>query len=421
VPPSNDASISRRAWALLALLVLLNVLNFVDRLLLQSLAPLLIRDLGISLTELGLLFGFGFVVFYTVMGLALGAAADRADRPRLMAAGLAVWSAMTAVSGFAQSFWHLLVPRMLVGAGEATLTPAALSMLGDVFPARRRALAAGLYYAGVPVGGGLSLIVASYMAPRYGWRSCFFVLGLVGLLFVGLVLRLRDPRRDRLAIEPELPPRPTLGEIASTMVRTVRQSRAFVWAAIGGILMTYAAASAGHLVTWLVNERGFEFARAALLSGVLYATGGIAGNFLGGWFADWCHARWAAGRVVALGLLSAAFTPIGIAFLLLPPASPFFFVAWFLTSAGANVFYGPIFAIAQDLVPARVRATAVALMLFALNIFGVGLGPFLTGLIADTTTLTAGLLHSVVVGGLAVVPFAMAAREARGTPRATDD
>lgn len=414
MPPNAEPRISRRAWTLLSLLILLNVLNFVDRLLIQSLAPLLMRDLGISLTELGLLFGFGFVVFYTVMGLALGAAADRVDRPRLMAGGLAVWSAMTAVSGFAQSFLHLLVPRMLVGAGEATLTPAALSMLGEVFPARRRALAAGLYYAGVPVGGGLSLVVASYMAPRYGWRSCFFALGVVGLLFVGLVLRLRDPRDERAAqADAGATPRPTLREIARTMIETVRCSPALAWAAAGGILMTYAAASAGHLVTWLVNERGFDFAQAALWSGVLYASGGIAGNFLGGWFADWCQARWPAGRILSLGLMSAIFAPVGVLFLTLPPVSPLFYLAWFLTSAGANVFYGPIFAIAQDLAPARVRATAVAFMLFALNIFGVGFGPFLTGVIGDRTTLTAGLLHSVIVGGLAVGPFLVAARHVR--------
>jgi MFS family permease len=418
VPPSAASGTSRHAWSLLALLVLLNVLNFVDRLLLQSLAPLLIRDLGISLTQLGLLFGFGFVVFYTVMGLLLGAAADRVDRPRLMAAGLAVWSTMTAVSGFAQSFVHLLVPRMLVGAGEATLTPAALSMLGEVFPARRRALAAGLYYAGVPVGGGLSLLVASYMAPRFGWRSCFFALGVVGLAFVVVVLRLRDPRRDPRAraaaggAGPQPPPL-SLRDIAATMAGAVRRSPALAWAAAGGVLLTYAAASAGHLVTWLVHERGFAFAEAAAWSGVLYATGGVAGNFLGGWFADWCEARWRDGRLLGLALLSVAFAPAGVAFLLLPPGSAAFYVAWFLTSAGANVFYGPIFAVAQDLAPPEVRATAVAFMLFALNIFGVGLGPFVTGAIGDRLSLTTGLLHSVVVGACAVVPFLVAVRARR--------
>jgi hypothetical protein len=144
--------VGRAAVALLAYLTLLNVLNFVDRTLIGSLGPLLIADLGLSRTELGLLAGFGFVVFYTLVGILLGLAADRWSRLRLLAGGLALWSAMTAISGLAKSFLHLLIPRIFVGVGEATLTPAALSMLGDAFPRHRLGLATGIYYTGVPLG-----------------------------------------------------------------------------------------------------------------------------------------------------------------------------------------------------------------------------------------------------------------------------
>ena len=205
------------AWSLLALLVVLNVLNFVDRNLISSVAPFLISELGLTRAQIGLLQGFGFVVFYTVMGVILGAAADRWHRPRLVAAGLALWSTVTAISGLAQSFVHLLIPRMFVGAGEATLTPASLSMLAETFPASRRAFAVGAYYAGVPIGAGLGLVIASVLVPTLGWRSCFYVLGGVGLVFVVALLFVKEPRDVRRAAGAPSAAVPTLSSILADL------------------------------------------------------------------------------------------------------------------------------------------------------------------------------------------------------------
>ncbi|HUP46706.1 MAG TPA: MFS transporter, partial [Thermoanaerobaculia bacterium] len=130
--PSDPADrVSRSAWTLLLVLTALNILNFVDRMLIASLAPLLITDLGLSRAQIGLLSGFGFVFFYTLVGMFLGMAADRYRRIPLVAAGLALWSAMTALCGWARNFMQLAIPRIFVGVGEATLTPAAISMLAD--------------------------------------------------------------------------------------------------------------------------------------------------------------------------------------------------------------------------------------------------------------------------------------------------
>ena len=188
-PRASDAAVPRSAWVLLGMMTALNVLNFVDRQLISSLAPLLIADLGLSRSQIGLLVGFTFVVFYTLVGMLLGVAADRWSRRAIIAWGLGLWSVMTALSGAARSFLHLALPRVLVGVGEATLTPAALSMLGDAFPVRRLGLATGIYYAGLPIGTALSLGVAGWVAPRFGWRVCFYVFGLVGLAAVGLLFR----------------------------------------------------------------------------------------------------------------------------------------------------------------------------------------------------------------------------------------
>ena len=170
LPRVSDAAVPRSAWVLLGMMTALNVLNFVDRQLISSLAPLLIADLGLSRSQMGRLVGVTVVVFYTLGGMLLGVAADRWSRRAIIAWGLGLWSIMTALSGAARSFLHLALPRVLVGVGEATLTPAALSMLGDAFPVRRLGLATGIYYAGLPIGTALSLGVAGWVAPRFGWR-----------------------------------------------------------------------------------------------------------------------------------------------------------------------------------------------------------------------------------------------------------
>lgn len=411
VPPPDRPP--PRAWALLVFLTLLNVLNFVDRQLIASLAPLLIADLGLSRAQIGLLVGFAFVVFYTVMGMVLGTAADRFSRPRLIAAGLGLWSLMTAVSGLARSFLHLAIPRMLVGVGEATLTPAALSMLGDVFPARRLALASGVYYAGIPLGTALSLFVAGWVAPRYGWRACFYALGIVGLVLTVVLLPLRDPRQLRR--EGGHGPAggsagPGLGEIVRTLLRTVRDVPAFGLGIAGGTLLVFASAAALHVITWLVEERGLPFARAAFTAGAIAAVAGFTGNMAGGWFADWCQRRWPAGRLWSLVLLTAGFAPFTAAFFLLPPDHPAFYACWFVASASTTTYFGPLLAIVQATAPLRIRSTAVAFALFVMNLLGVGPGPWVTGMIGDASSLTAGLLLSLAVGVSAIVPFALAAR-----------
>ena len=212
-------TVPRSAWLLLALLTLLNVINFVDRQLITSLQIPLREDPQLLLSNLQnqLLAGYAFSVVYSVAGLFLGTLADRWHRPRLIALGLLVWSGMTAASGLAQNFWQLGLARVFVAVGEATLTPASVAMLGDVFRPRQRSLATGLYYLGIPLGASLSLIVANLLwpIPWIGWRGCFVALGLVGLVMV-VVLLVRQgsaPRGDGSAERRDAaePPTPAIG------------------------------------------------------------------------------------------------------------------------------------------------------------------------------------------------------------------
>lgn len=403
---------SNRAYFLLAFLTFLNILNFIDRQLISSMAPLLIKDLKLTNAQIGLLSGYVFLFFYTVMGLVLGTVADRTHRPRLIAAGLTIWSALTAISGMARGFLSLASARMLVGVGEATLSPAALSMLSDVFPPLQRAFATGIYYAGVPLGAGLSLLVSGWMAPRFGWRTSFYVLGGLGLVMVVLVLFLGDPRRgamEKKQTDTPRPPQSTLGILGDLFVG-LQTAPALLLTVLGGITLTFSAAAGNHLVTWLVKERGFAFSNAAYIGGALFATGGLLGNVFGGWFADWCQRRYSGGRLWSMVIQGVIFPPIGIAFFSFPPDSPLFYVAWFLTSFGSSCWYGPLYAVTQDLAAIHIRSTMIAFMTLAVSCIGTGAGPWVAGMIGDSYSLSLGLKVCAFVPLLGTIPFALAAR-----------
>jgi len=404
---TTDDTVSPRAWGLLGYFTFLNILNFVDRLLIAALAPLLIADLGLNRAEIGLLAGFGFVFFYTFVGLFLGFAADRWRRMPIVALGLTIWSGMTALSGAARSFFQLAMPRIFVGVGEATLTPAALSMLGDVFPKRRLATASGIYYAGIPLGSAVSMIASSYIAPRWGWRACFFILGGIGLVAVAGLAFFREPARRAQATTVEHPP---FGKLIRDLFGALGRRRELLLVLVGGSMLCYGAAAALLTVTWLVEQRGYPFAKAAFTAGIIGIFAGFLGNVACGAFGDTCARRRPNGHVWSLVPLSVVYAGCAGAFYLLPPSTPLFYLFWFLTAALTSGWFGPLFAAIQELSPAHTRASGIALALLVLNLLGVGPGPLVTGFIGDRRGLTAGLLSSVVVIALAVVPFALAAR-----------
>ncbi|MEO8381270.1 MAG: MFS transporter [Acidobacteriota bacterium] len=411
-PNPADEKISRSAWGLLFFLTALNILNFVDRMLIASLAPLLIADLGLTRAQIGLLAGFGFVFFYTFVGLFLGVAADRFRRFPLIAAGLALWSGMTALSGWARSFLQLALPRIFVGIGEATLTPASISMLSDAFPPRRLGLAIGVYYAGIPLGLAVALISSSLIAPRFGWRVSFFALGIIGLLATLLLLVLREPERRRTgaAIADAARARPAVREVLRDLFRSLVQRPALTLALVGGSLLCYGSGAALHGVTWLVQERGMKYADAAFSAGIVAVLAGFLGNLAGGAFGDACARRYRGGRLWSLVIMTAFFSVPAWLFYSSTPGSPLFYVCWFFTSAGTTAWFGPLFSAYQELSPVHTRSTMVAFALLVLNLLGVGPGPLITGMIGDTRGLTFGLLVSLVVTAFAIVPFALAAR-----------
>jgi MFS family permease len=416
-PENPNEPVSAAAWRLLVFLTLLNVLNFVDRTLIANLGPMLIADLGLSKTQIGWLAGYGFVFFYTLVGLFLGVAADRWRRIPLVAAGVFVWSLMTGLSGLAKSFLQLALPRIFVGVGEATLTPASLSMLGDVFPARRLAMATGVYYAGIPIGTAVSMITVGYLAPAYGWRFCFYLLGALGVVASVALLAFREPKRQGQPAAATAGPGPNVKQLVIDTFKALKLKPELTLTLLGGSLLCYGAGAALLAVTWLVQERGLDFGTALFRAGLIAAAAGFLGNLGGGTFADWCAKKRKNGHLFALIPMTAFFAPIAFVFYTLPPDSPLFYVCWFITAAGTSAWFGPLFATLQRFAPAHTRATTVGFALLVLNLLGVGPGPLFTGKIGDMHNLTLGLQIASGMVALAIPVFYLALRKAGGAAK----
>ncbi len=406
----------QRSKYLIYFLLLLNVLNFVDRQLVASLAYQIEQALDIGHAEFGLLFGYAFIVFYTFMGILLGTVADRWNRPRLIAIGLTVWSLLTAVSGAAQRFGHMVVARMLVGVGEATLTPAALSMLSDSLPPEKRSRAAGIYYAGSPIGFAVSLFVTALFEPIIGWRGCFYVLGLLGLFLVIPTLLLRDPPRrvirdQKLELNGDQENLTTWASL-KLLGRTLKEIPSFSLTLLGGCIAVYFQNAMNFLVLWMQAERGFDLQQATTRMGMMVIVGGVLGSLVGGYLGDWWEARKEGGRLYFASIAFLFVAPLGCVYLFADPHTQpwLFYPPLALTMAMSMTMFGPVFTVVQDLAPPQISATSVGFALFCFNVFGVGLGPLVTGWIGDLYSLSTGLLVSVFVGTLSVVPFYLAAR-----------
>lgn len=366
-------------WGLLALLTIINILNFVDRQLLPSFANFIKPELGLSDTEYGLLTGLFFIIFYAVAGLFMGILADRMNRARLIAGAIALWSLLTAASGAARGFVSMAIPRALIGVGESALTPAATSLLADRFPPAQLGLAAGLYYLGVPIGAGLSLLVAGFLGPSIGWRNCFYLLGAVGMLFAIFMLFVRDHRPPPAAHVHG----PGWRVHMRLLIDALRQSPALCAMIAGGVMLHIAVGAAGFDQLWLVEERGFERAEIAKITGFITVVAGIAGNLFGGFAGDWWYRNRPSGRAMLLFWMFLAFTPMMILFRIVPPESPLFIpgigVGIFLLCA----FYGPSVATVQELSPPSARATVIAFNILCLNAIGLGVGITGTGWLID--------------------------------------
>jgi MFS family permease len=205
-------------------------------------------------------------------------------------------------------------------------------------------------------------------------------------------------------------PRAGARELAASLARLLGERPVILLVSLAGALLAFASSASQHTITWLVQERGFQYSRAAFLSAGMVAGGGLLGNLVMGTLSDRGRRHHPAGRLVAVAILATLALPVAAAFYVLPPSSPLFLPAWFVTQGWMLGWFGPVLAALDELAPPGRRATVLGFGLLAVNLLGVATGPWVAGLIGDRRSLTAGLLVAVGVGALALVPLLLAAR-----------
>lgn len=401
-----------RRYALWMLLIIYT-LNFLDRSIVNILAEPIKDELGLSDTQLGMMSGFAFAVFYTVLGIPIARLAERSNRPRIIGVSVAAWSAFTVLSGYATNFWQLLLARIGVGVGEAGCSPPAHSLIIDYVPREKRASAIAFYSIGTPLGSLLGLLLGGLIAEAYGWRAAFLVAGAPGVIVALITIFTLPEPRKRLSAE--LRAKSAEGPSLSAALRILRSKRTF-WL-IAGAAAIKALIGYGHApftASFFFRTHGPELASlGAQLSNVINGlfgtsislgalgfysialsvisgTAGGIGTFLGGWISDKYAQKDLRAYVVIPAILSLIAIPLYFGALTTGDVPVAIFLLTIVALLG-SFWYGPVYATAQSIVDPRMRATTAAILLFVINLVGLGLGPVAVGALSDFLNLGAGL------------------------------
>jgi len=408
------------AWYMVGVMMIAYILSFIDRVILGLLVGPIRADLGISDTQMSLLYGFVFAVFYTLIGVPIAWAIDRFNRRNIIAASVALWSLMTMLCGVARNFTQLALARIGVAIGEAALSPGAYSMAGDSFPEKRLGRALSVFMFGLPLGVGLALIIGGIVirsvsgSPEYelpligtirAWQLVFFIVGIPGLFLALWILTIREPARRMRPGDLENV------SIPATLAYMLQRWRVYGatilgFALIGMVLNVYQIWG----VQFFVRVHELPIATAGMRLGVAIGVFGTAGILVGGWLTD----RWrAAGRTdagILVGLTAGlVLAPLAVwcmlagnltvSTLLLVPIG---FFTCFPFGAGATALV--------VLTPPRMRAQASAIYLLIVNLVGLGLAPFITALITDRgygSDLAVGKSVAWVAGAAAIIGSAL--------------
>jgi predicted MFS family arabinose efflux permease len=391
---SDEAKPFSRSYvnAALWILMIVSFLNYVDRMVLNILAEPIKRDLGLSDTQLGLLTGLAFGLFYSTLALPLARLTDnqKTNRIGLIAVSMGVWSGMTMLCGMAQNFLQLFLSRVGIGIGEAGPIPAAHSLITDMVPRAKHASALAIFGLGAPLGGLVGLAAGGLIADAYGWRAAFWIAGAPGVLFaLALPLFLKEPRRassqaaqDARAAVPRVSVKEALAEVGT--------SKAYIYLVVAAAFVAFLSyGKAAWQAVLFIRVFGLTPGQAGLSLGLLGGIVGVLGTYLGGFLADRLGARRAslilAGPAIGL-VLAAPLQVVGY----LTADWRVALVLIVVPGLATGMFYGPTFSCVQRLVRPATRATAVAIMLFVVNVIGTGLGPLLFGIMSDVMASFAG-------------------------------
>ena len=404
--PPVERDLTRLGRTALAVLTLINLFNYLDRWIIAALVESIKHsELRLSDKQIGLLFS-GFIVVYLFTAPVFGSLGDTKSRTRLLAFGVAVWSVATALAGLARGYTSLLLARATVGVGEAAYGTISPALLADYFDRDRRGRVFAIFFAAIPIGSALGYIVGGLVDHYFGWRQAFFVAGVPGLVLAVLALRLYDPPRG--AQDPESAPVSgghsiSVGRAARAAYAALLRNRPYVLTVLGYAAYTFAI---GALAFWtpsfLERIRGIPKAQATVQFGAVVVVTGFVGTYAGGWIGDYYLRTSRQAYLWVSGIATLAAAPLTLVALAVarPP------VYWAAMVAAELLLFastGPINSAIVNVVPPAIRATAVALSIFAIHILGDVPSPWLVGVLSDARTLGEAVLIipvAVLAGGL---------------------
>jgi len=370
--PSSGSSY---AWYALGLLATVNLLNYVDRSLIYILFAPIKKEMSFTDFELGLLGTTSFVIFFTVLGVPFGRLADRSSRKNMIAAGLAVWSLFSGLTGFANGFWSLFLCRVMVGVGEATLAPAALSLLGDYFPPQKRASVQSVYASGITVGAGLAFFLGGWIGFKYGWRTAFYFLGFPGLFFAVLVYLLKEQKRGRTEV--------TTPKYTSEDWKLLFQLKPLRYHYAG---YAFIAVAANSLSIWgptfFTRVHGYSLLTLGIVAGLTSLTFGISGTLLGGFLADRLRRADRGGRMRLGAIAALSAIPFWIA-LLFSYSVPLLLVSQAILLALSLIWIAPSMADVHETAGPHLRGLGAGVFLCVVMIAAYGIGSPLIGKLND--------------------------------------
>jgi len=394
----------------LVLLTALNMLNYIDRSVLNAVQPLIQSEFHVSDAQIGKLTTV-FLIFYTLAAPFMGPLADRYSRKLIVVLGAVAWSGVTLLTAFVHSYQALLVRHTLVGVGEASFVTIGPTIVADLFPESVRGRVLGIFYMAIPVGFALGYPIGGYFGTHYGWRAPFYLAGGPGFLLAALLLFVPEPERGRFDSVEETAERNSVWALA--------RNPAFLTATLGMAMMTFAQ---GGLLVWmptfLSRMRGYSLLRANYFFGLIIAIDGIIAALLGGWLGDRLLPR----TKGAYYLVSSVSMGLGIPVMMValftrgPTMVPGITVAGFLLLLNT----APLNAAVINSVGAHIRVTAIAANILVIHFLGDALSPWLIGLVSDRSSLESGFISTVVATALSAAILFYGARFAPAVSVAPD-
>ncbi|MDG1390169.1 MAG: MFS transporter [Halioglobus sp.] len=377
----------KAAYYALGMLTLVYAFNFIDRQLLAILQESIKADLSLSDSQLGLLTGFAFAIFYVTAGIPIARWADHANRRNIVAGSLFIWSFMTALSGMVQNYTQLVLARIGVGIGEAGGSPPSHSMISDIFPPNRRATALGFYSTGVSFGILFGFLFGGWLNEYFGWRTAFLVVGIPGVFLSGLImLTLREPTRgliEQKTVTAESVP-------LKKVIQTLWESRTFRHLSLAASLNAFSGYStASWTASFMIRSHEMSTGELGTWLAIIIGLCGAIGVFFGGMAADWLSPRdkrWYMWLPAISGFIA---VPFMVAVYLAD--TPYLALSMMLIPGLLHqVYLGNTLATTHNLVGLKMRATSSAILFFILNIIGLGCGPFLVGVLSDQLSASHG-------------------------------